>query len=286
MDALVHGGLQGIIVFAMTVVGLELTRADLARVLHYPAHVGLALGAQTLLLPIAGATIIVLLRPDPVVAGGLILVAAAPQATISSFYCLLARSDVALSVTLTAVSSVTALVTTPWIASLGFDLLLDGDSSRARLPVGPVMRQVVTGILLPIGAGMLIRHRAPRFAARCRVPLQRASLAALVVLLVTVMATQADAIASNLRAIVVAALVFTAMAVALGLVVARVLRCTAGETVAMVAGFPSRSLSVATLVALNVLASLEFLAFAVVFFVVQAGVLVPAMLYGRRFVPR
>ena len=124
MSTTVDIGLPLLIILAMTIVGLELTVADLRRVMHYPTHVAAALFGQVLILPLIAAALIVVLRPAPVIAGGLILAAAAPQAISSNYFCLLARADIALSVTLTAVSSALAVATTPLIAALGFSLLL------------------------------------------------------------------------------------------------------------------------------------------------------------------
>ena len=77
MSIVVNIGLPLLIILAMTVVGLELTVADLRRVMHYPLHVAAALLGQTLILPLIAAALILTLRPEPVIAGGLILAAAA-----------------------------------------------------------------------------------------------------------------------------------------------------------------------------------------------------------------
>ena len=119
MHNVVHTGLPLLIMLAMTVVGLELTVADLRRVLHYPMQVVAAVFGQVLLLPLIAAALILTMNPEPAIAGGLILAAAAPQAISSNYFCLLARADIALSVTLTAVSSTLAVATTPLVAALG-----------------------------------------------------------------------------------------------------------------------------------------------------------------------
>ena len=185
MGAVIEVGLPVLIILAMTIVGLELTPADLNRVLHYPVQVAASLVGQVLLLPLIAAALIVLLRPEPAVTGGLILAAAAPQAMSSNFFCLLGRANLALSVTLTAASSVLALASTPLVAKLGFDLLLD-EQAGFSLPVDKVMQQVLTGLLLPVGAGMLVRHYAPAFVERNHQRLQRLSLAAVVAMLATI----------------------------------------------------------------------------------------------------
>ena len=280
MSPIIEVGLPPLVILMMTVVGLELTLADLSRVLHYPVQVVASLLGQVVVLPLIAAALIVLLRPEPAVAGGLMLAAAAPQATSSNYYCLLARANIALSVTLTAASSVLALASTPLIAGLAFGLLLDQQAGFV-LPVDEVMRQVMTGLLLPVGAGMLVRRYAPAFVERNHVRLQRLSLAAVVVMLAIILADQAATIQRNLVSIVVAAVLFTAGAAALGLGIARAFSWSRADTVTILAAFPSRSLSIATLIAINVLGRVDFLAFAATFFLVQAVLLVPAMLLAR-----
>jgi BASS family bile acid:Na+ symporter len=280
MSAVVDVGVPLLIILAMVVVGLELTPADLSRVLHYPVQVAVALLCQVLILPLIAAALILLLRPAPAVAGGLILAAAAPQAMSSNYYCLLARADVALSVTLTAASSVLAVASTPLIARLAFELLLEQEGSLV-LPVGKVMQQVVTGLLLPVGAGMLVRRYASSFTERNRVRLQRLSLLAVAAMLAIILADQASTIERNLMSIIAAAVLFTAGAAVLGFSVAKGLSWNRADTLTMVAGFPARSLAVAALIALNVLGRSDFLSFAATFYLVQAFLLIPVMLLAR-----
>ncbi len=285
MSNVVHIGLPLLIMIAMTVVGLELTIADLRRVMHYPTHVAAALFGQVLALPIVAAALIVMLRPEPVIAGGLILAAAAPQAISSNYFCLLARADIALSVTLTAVSSVLAVVSTPLVATLGFKLLLEQDAGFA-LPADDVAQQVVTGLLLPVTAGMILRHYAPSFVARNRTRFQWLSVVAVMSMLAILLVDQAGNIWRTLLPTVSIAVAFMAGAAVIGFGMAKSFSWNREDTVTMVAAFPSRSLSIATLVAVNVLEQLDFLSFAVVFFVVQSLLLVPVMMLLRPARPR
>ncbi len=280
MSVVVDVGVPLLIILAMVVVGLEVTPPDLSRVLNYPVQVAVALVCQVLVLPLIAAALILLLRPAPAIAGGLILAAAAPQAMSSNYFCLLARADIALSVTLTVASSVVAVASTPLVARLAFDLLLEQQASLV-LPVGKVMQQVVTGLLLPVGFGMLVRRYAAGFAMRNRMRFQRLSMLAVVAMLAIILADQATSIGRNLASIVLVAVLFTAAAATLGLGVAKALSWTRADTITMVAGFPSRSLGVAALIALNVLGRSDFLSFAATFYLVQALLLAPAMLLAR-----
>lgn len=284
MNPWIQVGLPGLVVAAMTLVGLELTPDDIRRALRRPALVATVLAAQTLLLPLAGAAVILMLRPAPEVTGGLILIAAASQATMSNLFCLLGRADVALSVTLTALSSAAALVVTPFAAALLHGWFLDGTGGHA-LPVDAVARQVLTGLILPIAAGMLVRHLAPGWVERWRERFRWTSLALLTALLTLIVAGSGVALRDHLGTMVLASALFTVLAAGAGAGLAGLLRWSAKDRLTMVAGFPARSLSIATLLAVNVLGRVEFLSFAFVFFVVQAVLIAPVMWRSRGRMP-
>ena len=280
MDTVIHVGLPLLIILMMAIVGLELTVADLRRVLHYPLHVAVALIGQIILLPSLAACLILFLAPDPLIAGGLILAAASPQAISSNYFCLLARADIVLSVTLTAVSSALAVISTPLVAGFGFRLLLDQNTAFA-LPAGGVAEQVMTGLLIPVTFGMLVRHYAPAFVKRNRARFQWLSVFSVVAMLVLLIMDQADTIWNHLLPTVSIAVLFMLVAAGLGFSMAKSFAWNRTDIVTMVAAFPSRSLSIATLVAINVLEQLDFLSFAVVFFVVQSLLLIPMMILAR-----
>lgn len=272
--------LPPLVMLAMTIVGLELTPADLLRALHDPLRTALVLAAQLLLLPMVAAALILGLDPDPVVAGGMMLVAAAAQAPMSNYFCVLARADVALSVTLTALSSVIATFTMPWAVQAGFGLLSD-PGHGVQLSPTRMMGVIATGLLLPLAVGMLVRQLLPGLVSRQRTRLQWLSLAVLAALLGAIALDQASTIADRLGSLVLTSALFTVAAAALGVTLARLARWSEVQTITMAAAFPARSLSMATLVAVGLPGHNQFLSFAIVFFVVQAALLVPAMLVAR-----
>ena len=264
MSGAVGIGLPLLITLAMIVVGLELTVDDLKRVAHYPLHVVSALLVQIVVLPLLAFVLIRTLHPGPAVVAGLILTAAAPQAISSNVFCLLARADVALSVTLTAVSSAPAVVTMPPVAGVLFGGLHPGAAGFA-LPTVRVMQQIATGLLLPVTIGMSLRHFAPEFVARWRGAIQSVNLAGLGMMLAIMAFDQAHTIRDHGAGIALAAALFVVGAAAAGLGMARAFSWDRRDTLTMLAAFPSRSLSIATLIAVNVLGRREFLSFAVVF---------------------
>ena len=144
----------------MSVVGLELTVADFRRVAQNPGAIIVGTIAQVLLLPLMTWAIVWLFALDPVFGAGAILVAVSPGAGISNILTAVARANPALSVTLTAVASVLAVVTLPTVASFGMAFFL-GTSSDVEVPVATLIGQLVFMLLVPITLGMWLRARRP-----------------------------------------------------------------------------------------------------------------------------
>ncbi|MEO1084447.1 MAG: bile acid:sodium symporter family protein, partial [Acidobacteriota bacterium] len=165
----------GLVMFG---VALDLNPADFSRALRSgrPAVAGLA--CQFLLLPAATFGLVSWLQPPPSVALGMFLVAACPGGNTSNFMTHLAGGNTALSVSLSAISTVAATVMTP--ANLAFwaslypptrALLVDVALDPLRLAL------VVATILgLPVVLGMATAARFPTFARRLRRPLRTLSV--------------------------------------------------------------------------------------------------------------
>jgi BASS family bile acid:Na+ symporter len=142
----------------MVVVGLGLTRNDFRRVAQHPGVVVGAIAGQWLLLPAVAWILILTLPLPPTIAIGVALLASCPAGAISTYYSLIARADVALSMTLTAVSIAIATLKMPLVSSISFRLLLD-ESIRIEVPVVPMVIQLLLLLALPTALGMGLRER-------------------------------------------------------------------------------------------------------------------------------
>jgi BASS family bile acid:Na+ symporter len=272
--------IPALVIFMMTVVGMELTVADFKRALRHPLVVAVVVAGQVLLLPVVAAALVWLLSADPTLAAGLILVSTCPVAAISNYYALLARGNIGLAVTLTAVSSVAAAATTPLVASAAFALLLQ-QGIEVTLPVTATARQLVAALVLPIVIGMAVRHLAPDWTARHRTLLQRFSLVALSALILVVLVDQAATIRAGLGPLVLAAALFTVAALAMGYVLSALIAERQADRSCIAISTATRNLSIAILIAANVLGRLDYVAFAAVFFLTQLALLLP-LLYRLR----
>ena len=282
MQLVAEAVIPAVLVFLMFVVGLELTLADFRRVLEVPRTVLTGVAGQLVLLPLIVAAILVVATPEAHITAGFILLAVCPAGAISNFYALFARANVALSVTLTAVSSLLAVVSLPLMARLGFDLFL-GESTAIEVPVAKLMLQLFGLLIPPLAVGMLIRARFPAFVQRQGERLQRASLVAVAGLLVIIFRGGAAGRFLELFGDLALALLFTLLAMVVGLVLAWLVRAPLAERITFAIEFPVRNLAIAAFIGATVLGEVEFVLLAACVFVVQAPVmlLVGAIARGR-----
>ena len=144
--------------------GLGLTVEDFKRVFVYPKAVILGLIAQLALLPIIGFGLASIFPLTPELAVGLMILAACPGGPTSNLLTYLARGKVALSITLTAVSSLITVLTIPLVVNLAMQRFA-GEGAALQLPFLTTVIQIAVITVIPVGLGMLLHHYAPQFAA-------------------------------------------------------------------------------------------------------------------------
>ena len=167
--------------------GLCLKLQDFARVVKAPKAVLLALFGQIVLLPLIAWGIGSIFSLTPVFFLGLILIACCPGGSSSNIFSKLAGGDVALSVTLTACSSLITLVTVPVI--MAWSTRAAGEAVGITLPVGNLLKQNLLLMLLPVLIGIGVNQWWPKAAAAIDKVLAKAAFPALM-LLVTVFFAQ------------------------------------------------------------------------------------------------
>ena len=161
--------------------GLCLKLQDFARVVKAPKAVLLALFGQIVLLPLIALAIGRAFGLAPVFFLGLILIACCPGGSSSNIFSKLAGGDVALSVTLTALSSLITLVTVPLVMAWATDTA--GAAVGITLPVGNLLKQNLLLMLLPVLVGIAINHFRPKAAAAIDKVLSKAAFPALMLLI-------------------------------------------------------------------------------------------------------
>lgn len=152
--------------------GLTLVTNDFKRVLKYPKAVGIGLTNQLILLPIIGFALANIMPLRPEYAVGVMLLVLCPGGTTSNLFTYLAKGDVALSVTMTAIASVITVFTIPIVLSFSLIYFM-GSGSAFELPVLKTVLTLVVLTIIPISIGMLIKRYAPAVADRSQVYVSR-----------------------------------------------------------------------------------------------------------------
>lgn len=182
----------GIIMFGL---GLSLTGADFLRIGKHPKVVLIALACQVVLLPALCFGLVLAFQLPPHLAIGMMLLAASPGGTTAKLYSHIFRGDVALNVSLTALTSVISVVTLPIITNLAFAYFLP-HSIAVGLPWSKVAA-VFAIVLVPVAFGMLIRWWKPRYARAADGPVRIASIVIVVVAIAGTVYSNSEILVAN-----------------------------------------------------------------------------------------
>ena len=150
-------------------IGLSLKSSDFTRLLKQPRPIWGGLSAQIIGLPLAALFTIILFKIPPEYALGLMIIATSPGGATSNLFSYLMKGDVALSVSLTAATSVICIFTSPLILSFASSNLIQ-DDRIISLPVSKIFLPLVLLVLLPLLAGMLTKLKAQSFSLRMQRP--------------------------------------------------------------------------------------------------------------------
>ena len=170
-----------ILTLLMFDLGLSLRFEDFGKVFRHPWPLAVAMFGQLVLLPLIALGLARLFGLPPVFFIGLVLIACCPGGSSSNVFSKLAGGDVALSVTLTALSSIITLFTIPLIMSWATRLV--GESVGIVLPVGNLIKQNLVLMLLPVLLGIGIHYAWPKAAERTDKVLMKLAFPLLLVLI-------------------------------------------------------------------------------------------------------
>jgi BASS family bile acid:Na+ symporter len=238
----------------MTGMGMSLVIADFSRVLLYPKAVILGLVGQLLILPLCGLFIASFFVSDPVLALGIMLLAVCPGGTTSNMITHLAKGDLALSITLTAVSSVCTFVSIPLVMAFAFEYF-SNETTHFELPVLQTIGGLFLITLLPVSLGMAIRHWKQAFAVRAEAYLNRFAMVFLLVLVVGVGVKQHQVLIPALQQVGPSVFMLNVLTMMIGFVIARRFRLNAAQTTSISLEIGIQNSALAMLIATSLLNS-------------------------------
>lgn len=171
-----------ILTLLMFELGLTLQTADFKLFCKRPRPIIAGLAGQIILLPILAFAISYAFRIEPLFFIGVMLIACSPGGSSSNIFSMIAKGDVALSVSLTAFSSLITLFTLPIIMEFTLHFIGNTPDISVHLPVGSLIVQNLVLMLFPIVAGILMKHYRPTTAEKIHKVLSKAAFPALILL--------------------------------------------------------------------------------------------------------
>ncbi|MBL8971516.1 MAG: bile acid:sodium symporter family protein [Myxococcales bacterium] len=211
--------------------GLSLTLADFKRVVVYPRAVLVGLLCQMLVLPAVCYGLAVGFGLPPELAVGLMLLAASPGGATANLFSHLAKGDVALNITLTAVNSLLSLLTLPFIVNFALTAFM-GEGKVLPLQFDKIV-QVFAIVLVPVSIGMTIRAFAPAAADRLDKPVRILSAVFLILIVAATIIKERAIIVDSFASVGPAALCFNLASLLVGYSIPRLLSLDQRQSIAI-----------------------------------------------------
>ena len=229
--------LLSVVMFGM---GLTLHLSDFSYVLQMPRLIFAGIVLQYTIMPITAVVLSDMLGLDPYLTAGMILVGTCPGGTASNVICYLARGNVALSITLTAVSTLLAVFLTP---ALTAELV----SKSIEVPALDMLLSILTMVIIPVTAGILLNHAVGKQLKPVKDFFPLVSVAAIVVIIAIIVSLNADSVQEIGAAVLVAVMLHNIFGLALGYFSSRLLghSTTEARTLAIEVGMQNSGLAVA-----------------------------------------
>lgn len=218
-----------IIMFGM---GLSLTIADFKRILIYPKAIFIGLTSQLIILPIIGYIIAISFGLSPTVSIGIMLLAACPGGATSNMLTHLAKGDLALSVSLTAIASILSIFTIPLIIQFAL-LKFSNQSQVISLDAFTMIKQLFAIVIFPVGIGMFIKRVFPNFSIKMVKPIRIASSVIFVLVIIGVIYSIRDVFMSYLAEAGIPSLTLNITTMIIGFLLALVFKLTKPQAISI-----------------------------------------------------
>lgn len=215
-----------ILVVLMFLLGIDISKKSFTDIAHNPKAVLLGLTGQLVILPVLAFSIAWILKLPPVYFMGLVLVACCPGGSSSNVFSMLAKGDVALSVTLTALSSIITLFTIPIIMEFVTAAVSDMSGASIELPVGKLLAQNIVLLFVPLSAGSIFKHFCPEAAVKVSKVLGKMAFPALMILAAVFFLQYKKEIADNFASLGLSAAMLIILAMACSSCISRIGRFT------------------------------------------------------------
>ena len=275
-------GLTVALAVIMVGIGLSLTLADFRAQARTPRATIIGTLGQVLVVPAIGIAVALLMDLPPIMAMGLVLVAACPGGSTSNLVTYLARGNVALSIILTVVASLVVIVTLPGWMDVAGRLLPDAAGLEVTVPLGQTFGLLVGVILVPVAIGMVIRAKAPALAATLERGMSALGALVLILAIAAVAVDLGGEIVDMVVATGPAVLVFNLAVILVGGALAWIARIDRASQLALAVEYGIKNSTLGLVIALTVVGDEEFAVPAAVYSIVMYLTAVIVIAIGRR----
>ncbi|WP_032096634.1 MULTISPECIES: bile acid:sodium symporter family protein [unclassified Alteromonas] len=206
--------------FVMFGMGLTLTISNFGRLLKAPKAILTGFLGQIVLLPLLTFAICLAFELPPYIAVGIMILAACPGGTTSNLISHIAKANLALSVSLTAISTIACVFTTPFIIQFAIDYFV-----KENAPAFSVVETVLGLIgvsILPVVIGMIIRRLFTGFATKTETFFRQFSMYFMLAMIVGVLVSERDNLATSFESAFLVCLTLNLSSVLMGLILSKV----------------------------------------------------------------
>ena len=242
-----------LIMFGM---GLSLTIADFKRLLNTPRAVSMGLFGQMICLPLMAFLLCLAFSVEPHIAIGLMVLAACPGGTSSNLLSHIGRANLALSVSLTAITTVICVVSTPWLIKFSVDYFTILPGEPFSLLNTSLSLLVIT--LIPIVIGMSVRHFALNFANRTEAFFRHLSTLFLITMIILISIDEKEMIMNSFPDVFILTFTLNILATVVGVIIARLGRLNDNDAVTLGIEIGTQNATMSILISVSFLNNSEY----------------------------
>ncbi len=245
MGALISVGLPLALAFIMFSLGVGLTAADFVRVVHRPIAFLVGAFNQVILLPLVAFAVVLAFGITGELAVGIMILAACPGGVTSNVVSRMARGDVALSVSLTAIISLISVLSVPIILAFAMNRFMGANAPDINITATAITMFLIT--VLPISIGVLLRRVFPDRMVAAEPVLSKVATALFAIIIVAALAANWDVFLENLPLVGPALVTLLVLLTVIGFFVPRLLgrSRTEAKTVSVETGVQNGTLGIA-----------------------------------------
>lgn len=237
--------------------GMTLIPADFTRIIKYPKAILIGLTNQLIFLPIIGFSLAIAFNLNPVMAVGLMILASCPGGPTSNLITQVCKGNIALSVTLTAISSIVSILTIPFILSYALEYFSNNTAITIKLPIIDTIIQIMGITVIPISIGMFIRKHKTNFAKRMEKPMRTASTVIFIIVFIAVLAANADKLVDGMKEAGLVTLLLNIVTMGLGYLTARLFKLNLKNAISITIESGIQNGTLALVIATSILNNVE-----------------------------